>query len=566
MFSRLFEERDKTITRLVKLGDCIGRSIRENVFLFSIDGNNNQVTYLSESNKVISGRFEIGTEVTLKNIRVQSAEVFEEGEQFDKFVNEKMGNMIESIHYGEYSAADDSFADMLSLWENRLKLGGIQRRLQESAARLAEVEDIVETAQFKNLEEVSPQLQEFLKENLNQITQVPEIRNAVNLSHAVSKAFNFPKISLDELEEMGSYSLKNGVNDSLYEMICRQELVKKELLESKRNFDVIWASNAAIRNLAGTIFEEDEKVVEALSEAIKEVPYLCLASKKSLCRTFSNCLAQVDGATGITEGDIQQFASRIFEYKKEVKAVFIEAINEKYGVNIQNLQSPASFKSLANTQVVIFEALSRLAPKGSVLKGVLSEMGTTLKSKSGVQCIDINDFILEMFVQAGYEHLLSEGESKEKKVDFQRITKELSDIQSLVSSLQEKISAKDGDKDAAYEGDESMEDDEDGKTKDTGKKKKKGESGKEKADSRESVEDEQLETEEVSFEEVAEKVSDGAEAIEDPTEQEEGAPEEDPEQEAKEQEDIVSDLADLEAIVNDIAMQFDGEGSERDDE
>jgi hypothetical protein len=59
MFSRLFEERDKTITHLVKLGDCIGRSIRENVMLFSMDGNNDQVTYLSEGGKVITGSFDI---------------------------------------------------------------------------------------------------------------------------------------------------------------------------------------------------------------------------------------------------------------------------------------------------------------------------------------------------------------------------------------------------------------------------------------------------------------------------------------------------------------------------
>ena len=76
MFSRLFEERDKTITHLVKLGDCIGRSIRENVMLFSMDGNNDQVTYLSESGKVITGSFSIDEDVTLKNIKVTALPTF----------------------------------------------------------------------------------------------------------------------------------------------------------------------------------------------------------------------------------------------------------------------------------------------------------------------------------------------------------------------------------------------------------------------------------------------------------------------------------------------------------
>jgi hypothetical protein len=155
---------------------------------------------------------------------------------------------------------------------------------------------------------------------------------------------------------------------------------------------------------------------------------------------------------GVTEKDIQEFSSRVFEYKKDVKEVFIANINEKYGVNIQNLQDPASFKSLANTQVVIFEALSRLAPKGSVLKNVLSEMAQGLKGKHGVECIDVNDFLLEMFVSAGYDSVLEEASSS--KVDFRRITGQLSDIKNLVSNIQEQLS----EKDAEYESDESLED------------------------------------------------------------------------------------------------------------
>jgi hypothetical protein len=200
------------------------------------------------------------------------------------------------------------------------------------------------------------------------------------------------------------------------------------------------------------IFENAEATVAALSEALVEVPYLALASKKSLFETFSNCLASVDGALGVTEKDIQEFASRIFEYKKDVKEVFINNINEKYGVNVQNIQDPASFKSLANTQVVIFEALSRLAPKGSILKGVLSEMAQSLKGKHGVECIDVNDFLLEMFVTAGYDSVLEEASSS--KVDFKRITGQLSDIKNLVNNIEEQLS----EKDAEYESDENLED------------------------------------------------------------------------------------------------------------
>ena len=232
MFSRLFEERDKTITHLVKLGDCIGRSIRENVMLFSMDGNNDQVTYLSETGKVITGSFSIDEDVALKNIKVQDSSVFEDDESFDGFVNEKMHSFIESIHYSEYGEANDSFTDILTLWENRLKLSSVQKRLHEQCSRLADTEKILVSEAFQNLMEIVPQLNSFLAENIDKIIQVPEVRNAVNLSNAVSQAFDFPRITLDELQEEGVYSLKRGVNESIYEMVCRQELIKKEIMES----------------------------------------------------------------------------------------------------------------------------------------------------------------------------------------------------------------------------------------------------------------------------------------------------------------------------------------------
>ena len=451
MFSNIFEERNKTITHLVKLGDCIGRSIRENVSLFSIDSMTSEVSYLTESGKVISGKYNIKGDITLNNIKVQDSSIFENENHFDKFVSNKIHSLVESIHYGEYGAADTSFNDVLSLWENRLKLSSVQKKLHEQSKKLATIENIVESTEFSNLLEVSPQLQSFLKKNLEKVITVPEIRNAVNLSNTVSNAFNLPKITLEELEKNNTYVLKEGVNTSIYEMICRQELVKKELIESKKNFDTIWANNTQIRKLAGMVFEKDEVVVEALSEAIKEVPYIALASKKTLFETFSKCLAQADGI-GVSDKDIQQFASRVFEYKKEVKELLINTMNERYGVDIMNLQEPASFKSLANTQVVIFEALSRLTPKGSVLKEVLSEMAQSLKTKSGVECIDVNEYLIEMFVSAGYDSILAEAsDGSLPKVNFKRIAKDLIDIQDLIMMLKQKVN------DQEYPSDENLE-------------------------------------------------------------------------------------------------------------
>lgn len=452
MFQTLFEERDKKITHLIKLGDCIGRSLRENVVLFSIDSANDLVTYLTESNNVISGNYTIGPDVILSNIEVQDADVFQDEESFDRMVENKIHSFVENIHYSSYSEADDSFDDILALWENRVKLGSLQEKVAIKASKLEAIENIMESDEVSKFLEIRPQIVEFLSENFDKITQVPEIKNAVVLSNSVSDAFNFRKLTLEELEERGSYILKEGTSESVYEMICRQELVKRELIESKKEFDVIWATNKHIKQLAGMIFEENDTLVPVLAEALREVPYLAMASKKSLFNTFSNCLSQVDGV-GISESDIQGFASKIFEIKKEVKDMFIETISEKYGVNIQNLQEPVSFKSLVNTQIVIFESISRLAPKGSIIKQVTSDVAAALKTKHGVEAIDLNEAIYDMFCSAGYVEQLQEATAeKSGKVNLKRIAKDLGDARDLITNLRDKVA------DSQYNSDETTED------------------------------------------------------------------------------------------------------------
>ena len=219
MFSKLFEERDKTITHLVKLGDCIARSLRENVSLFAIDSNNSQVSYLTEGGKVISGTYSIDSDISLNHIKVQDSSIFEDGEHYDGYVNEKIHSFVESIHYGEYSTADDSFTDVLSLWENRLKLSSVQHKLMEQSRKLENIEKIVDSNEFNKLVEISPQFTEFLKEEFDKVISVPEIRNAINLSNAVSNAFNFPKLTLEEITKNETYILKEGVSPSIYDMV-----------------------------------------------------------------------------------------------------------------------------------------------------------------------------------------------------------------------------------------------------------------------------------------------------------------------------------------------------------
>ena len=74
MFNRLFENRDRRISKLMYLGDNLGYSIREATSVFSIDSINNTVTYITPSNKVISGTYSIDENITLSDIEVYDGE------------------------------------------------------------------------------------------------------------------------------------------------------------------------------------------------------------------------------------------------------------------------------------------------------------------------------------------------------------------------------------------------------------------------------------------------------------------------------------------------------------
>jgi len=408
MLGYMFENRNSTLKSVIKIGDCLGRCLRENVQLFSVDAENNKASFLTESGHVIEGNYSFSrSKLTLDNIQIQNSEVFSDNESFDGFVSEEVKNFVGGLHESSYGNAETSFEKVLSLWETRLQFNEVKKKLEEKSTAFSSTQSIISTPEFQNFLEIAPQVITWLHENKRNITSVPEIKNAIKLSTSVSHAFDIPKQSLDELQENQSIIFENQTNKTIYEMICRQELVAKELSESKQSFDLIWANNLKINNLASLLYAGDQdKISQTLAEALSDVPYLALATKKQLRETFSKNLQLENTPTGLfSDKDIKSFASVIFEMKKPVKDLLIKTINEKYGVNIQNLKEVASFRGLVEAQIVIFESLSRLAPKSSVVKEVLNQVSIMLKEKSGVEAIDVNDILQAIFEKADYSGL-----------------------------------------------------------------------------------------------------------------------------------------------------------------
>jgi len=87
--------------------------------------------------------------------------------------------------------------------------------------------------------------------------------------------------------------------------------------------------------------------------------------------------------------------------KKPLKSLVSNMLQEKYGVNLNNIKDAPTFKTLLNTQSLIFESLAKLAPRSSVIKESLIKMSEMLKSKNGVEAIDINKGLRYLFENSG---------------------------------------------------------------------------------------------------------------------------------------------------------------------
>ena len=438
MFDHLFENRNTTVTSLLKLGDCLARSLRENVELFSIDSETKAVAYLSERGKVISGKYDFEEDITFNNIKIQDSKIFTDNDTFDAIVDDRVSSFVGELNSNSYGTANDNFTDILSLWENRLKFENVKKRLVEKSTLFSETQTIIKTEQFQRFLEIMPQFISFLNEERDNIQKVKEIENAIKLSNSVSTAFNFPRISYETIQEEGTYTIPSGLNKSVYELICKQELVKKELIESKKNFEDVWATNSKIRKLASLIFEDsDEVILENLVEAVVDVPYLALTTKKQLTESISNAFSLSDN-NAISTKELKAYVATLFEMKKPLKQVIINLLNEKYGINVQNLKDTASFKGLANTQVVIFESLMRLAPKKSVVKETLAELSKMLGSKNGVEVIDVNALLQECFNSCNYTNFCDDFKLVEG-ISFENILDEEVSVVELLEKAKAKL-------------------------------------------------------------------------------------------------------------------------------
>jgi len=221
----------------------------------------------------------------------------------------------------------------------------------------------------------------------------------LRLSKVVGETYDLPRLALENLKDEFVVVPTNS-KKTLYEMVCDKELVRKELLEAKESFSRMWTNNDTIATLASHIYSTDRVVKDALQEAVAQVPYIALSNKVDLVAVMDS-VYQVNNPGTVSQKDIRDYVNKIYEFKKPLKQLVIQTLNEKYGVNVQSLRFVPSFKGLAEVQAEVLSMISESCDEG-ILCDVLNEFSHCMSRKGGVQVLDVANTLSDIMQEAKF--------------------------------------------------------------------------------------------------------------------------------------------------------------------
>jgi hypothetical protein len=289
----------------------------------------------------------------------------------------------------------------------------------------------------------------------NNLGQYKGLIESIKLANTISTAFDLPRLAPEDLNE-ATYNIRDRRFNSIYDIVCRQELIKKDLLENKKAFTTLWLNSSEVNSILDFLGNENDKnLAEALANVINSNPYFALATKKQLQELFENCISFRD-TEAISNKDVKDFVSKIYEAKKPVKDLVIENLNKKYGVNVQNLKTTPSFNELARIQKNIFESLVKMSPRHSALRTALEDFVSVIGNHAGVDVIDLNEWLVDLFVDADYSDLINET-ALLNYMNFDKVASDLTKIGQVLKMIQAGMGGEAIPEDGQYEPEGSAE-------------------------------------------------------------------------------------------------------------
>ena len=158
--SNLFETRDKTYLNLLKGSVYLGRVIRENVVLFDTNIMEQEAMFLTESDKIIKVKYDMGPEsISFTDVNILGTDNITSDTQHNDMINEQIKSFIADVRDGNNSSISKSFDNVLSTFDTRIRLEQVKNKLSLK-------EGIVKTASvnkepFMKLFEVKDLLKKF---------------------------------------------------------------------------------------------------------------------------------------------------------------------------------------------------------------------------------------------------------------------------------------------------------------------------------------------------------------------------------------------------------------------
>ena len=466
----LFVSRDKNFARITEAGDYLGRRLRENLVIFDIDDSKSNVTYVTESNHLVSCDYkEVKGRFVLENFLVEDLDKITSDEAIDNRVEGEVQKFMESLVSDRYDKAEVNFDKIIEAFSMRAQIDSSRKKLNKRLDRFNEAYNIFETKSYRKFKEALPLLKKYFEENGDELSQNAKLVEGLRLSKVVGDTYDLPKLEINQLSEEFIVVPTNSKR-TLYEMVCDKELVRKELLESKVSFSRMWHSNPHIASLASHIYSTDTVVKASLKEAIGGVPYLALASKVDLTSVMESTF-HVSNAGITPQKDIREFINKIYEFKKPFKKLVLEVLNSKYGVNVQSLRFIPSFKGLAEVQAEVLDIIAESCDEG-ILCDVLKEFSTCMSRKGGVQVLDIATTLSEVMTEAKFQVVeINENFSMKNLSDYLSNNlgeaqyygddDTLSNTDGTQSDETPKKDSKDDDKDKKKKGEKDEKDDDD---------------------------------------------------------------------------------------------------------
>lgn len=387
----IFDTRDKSLTKINEAVDYLSRSTRENLAILKIDNESNSLSLVSESDNLVSCSFEtVNDTIRLYGFETRQLSEVLSDEYMDNYTQSKVSDFVGMLRESNYEAATASFDDLLTSFTNRSQANDYRAQVQKAKDSLDKNIFDTNSEKFQQIQE----LKESIKKEVHGLKEVSmTVINALKLNNAISKAYDLPKQDSQQLSEM---VVPTNAQSDLYQMICENELVRKEIINAKGNLSKAWHDNEYISELASCIYEGVDKVEQKLVGVVEEIPYFALASKREIQEVLASTYDVINPGT-VSSKDIKTFTSKIFELKKPLKGVIVEMLNTKYGININNLKMVPSFKTLAEAQASLFSTLSEHLSDGGVNQKIAKEFASHMKNKSGVGVLDVSDFISELF-------------------------------------------------------------------------------------------------------------------------------------------------------------------------